>query len=194
MRTIAVQKEQYIAKGTNATVATTTIGTMNVKTPAQSRVILARLMELEDSNLQSNVHGGVIMRLVDTAAGMAASKHAGGPVVTAAMDEMSFLEPVHLGEIVTVQAQVNEVGRTSMEVGARVTAENVRTGEVRHVSSAYLVFVALDPDGEPKTVPSLEPESDEERRRAEEAKIRRKHRLARKEAILDRRRERGEAT
>jgi uncharacterized protein (TIGR00369 family) len=147
-------------------------------------------MELEDSNLQNNVHGGVIMRLVDTAAGMAAAKHSGGRVVTAAMDEMSFIEPVYLGEIVTVRAQVNDVGRTSMEVGTRVEAENVGTGEVRHVSSAYLVFVALDADGEPRPVPGLRPENAEEVRRMEEAKIRRSHRLARKDEILARRRER----
>jgi uncharacterized protein (TIGR00369 family) len=159
------------------------------RTPQQSRVVLAKLMEVEDSNLQNNVHGGVIMRLVDTAAGMSAAKHSGGRVVTAAMDEMSFLEPVLLGEIVTVSAQVNDVGRTSMEVGARVSAEDVRSGEVRHVSTAYLVFVAMDDNGEPRAVPPLEPENSEERRRMSEAKIRRKHRLARKEEILARRKE-----
>jgi uncharacterized protein (TIGR00369 family) len=162
------------------------------RTPAQSRVVLAQLMELEDSNLQNNVHGGVIMRMVDTAAGMSAAKHSGGRVVTAAMDEMSFIEPVYLGEIVTVRAQVNDVGRTSMEVGARVDSENVATGEIRHVSSAYLVFVALDEKGEPRQVPGLVPENPNEARRMEEAKIRRSHRLARKDEILARRAARGE--
>ena len=114
-------------------------------------------------------------------------KHCGSRVVTAAMDEMSFIEPVFLGEILTLRAQVNDVGRTSMEVGVRVEAENVRTGEKRHVSSAYLVFVALDRDGQPKPVPPLAPETVEEKRRMEEAKIRRQHRLARKEAIMARR-------
>lgn len=161
------------------------------RTPSRSRVVLARLMEIEDSNLQGNVHGGVIMRLVDSATGMSAAKHSGGRVVTAAMDEMSFIEPVYLGEIVTVRAQVNDVGRTSMEVGARVEAENVSTGEVRHVSSAYLVFVALDDDGQPRAVPGLVPESPDEERRQEEAKIRRRHRLSRVDAILDRRQTRG---
>lgn len=163
------------------------MGSMDARTPTQSRVVLAKLMEVEDSNLQNNVHGGVIMRLVDTAAGMSAAKHSGGRVVTAAMDEMSFIEPVLLGEIVTVRAQVNDVGRTSMEVGARVEAEDVRTGIVRHVSSAYLVFVALDDLGGPRPVPPLEPETEREQRRMHEAKIRRKHRLARKEEILARR-------
>ena len=157
------------------------------KTPSQSTTVLSQVMEIGDSNLANNVHGGVIMKLCDAAAGIAAVKHCGSRVVTAAMDEMSFIEPVFLGEILTLRAQVNDVGRTSMEVGVRVEAENARTGERRHVSSAYLVFVALDREGEPKPVPPLSPETLEEKRRMEEAKIRRQHRLARKEAILARR-------
>ena len=160
--------------------------------PADSRVHLSQQMELTDSNLSGNVHGGVIMKLVDTAAGLAAAKHSKGRVVTVAMDEMSFIEPVFLGEVVTLSAQVNDVGRTSMEVGVRVEAENTRTGDVRHVSSAYLVFVALDTEGKPLPVPRLEPETDEERRRMEDAKIRRRQRIARKEAILARRAQAGE--
>jgi uncharacterized protein (TIGR00369 family) len=144
-------------------------------------------MEIGDSNLAGNVHGGTIMKLVDAAAGIAAVKHCGSRVVTAAMDEMSFIEPVFLGEILTLRAQVNDVGSTSMEVGVRVEAENARTGEKRHVSSAYLVFVALDKQGQPRPVVPLTPETEEEKRRMEEAKIRRQHRLARKEAILQRR-------
>lgn len=160
---------------------------LEARTPSQSRTVLSQVMEVGDANLAGNVHGGSIMRLVDTAAGIAAVKHCGGRVVTAAMDEMSFIEPVYLGEVVTLRAQVNDVGRTSMEVGVRVEAENARTGERRHVSSAYLVFVALDPDGQPRPVPPLAPGNEEERRRMEEAKIRRRHRLARKQAILARR-------
>ena len=144
-------------------------------------------MDVADANLTGNVHGGVIMRLVDTAAGIAAVRHSGGRVVTASMDEMSFIEPVFLGEVVTLYAQVNDVGRTSMEVGVRVEAENARTGDKRHVSTAYLVFVALDEDGKPRAVPPLEVESADERRRRDEAKIRRQHRLARKDAIVARR-------
>ena len=162
------------------------------KTPSQSRTTLSQQMDVMDANLAGNVHGGVIMKLVDTAAGLAAVKHCGARVVTASMDEMSFIEPVFLGEIVTLTAQVNDVGRTSMEIGVRVEAENARTGERRHVSSAYLVFVALAQDGQPRPVPPLEPETEEERRRMEEAKIRRQHRLSRKEAIIARRRAQGE--
>lgn len=160
--------------------------------PADSRVHLSQQMELTDSNLSGNVHGGVIMKLVDTAAGLAAVKHSKGRVVTVAMDEMSFIEPVFLGEVVTLSAQVNDVGRTSMEVGVRVEAENTRSGDIRHVSSAYLVFVALDAEGKPRPVPRLEPDNDEERRRMEDAKIRRRLRIARKEAILARRAAEGE--
>lgn len=160
---------------------------MEPRSPSQSTTILSQVMELTDANLANNVHGGTIMKLCDAAAGIAAVKHCGARVVTAAMDEMSFIEPVFLGEILTLRAQVNDVGRTSMEVGVRVEAENARTGERRHVSSAYLVFVALDKQGEPRPVPPLVPETVEEKRRMEEAKIRRQHRLARKEAILARR-------
>lgn len=164
-----------------------------MRRPSESRVVLSQAMSITDANLAGNVHGGVIMKLVDTAAGLAAVKHARGRVVTVAMDEMSFIEPVYLSDLVTFRAQVNDVGRTSMEVGIRVEAENYVTGERRHVSSAYLVFVALDSNGKPRPIPRLEPETDEERRRMEEAKIRREHRLARKEAILARRaREGGE--
>ena len=165
---------------------------MDARTPSQSRTVLSQVMEIGDANLANNVHGGVIMKLVDTAAGIAAVRHCGGRVVTASMDEMSFIEPVFLGEVVTLNAQVNDVGRTSMEIGVRVEAENARTGERRHVSSAYLVFVALDQDGGPRPVPPLAPENDDERRRMEEAKIRRQHRLARKESILARRAKDGE--
>lgn len=100
--------------------------------PAASRVLLSQSMGITDANLQGNVHGGVIMRLVDNAGGIAAVKHCGGRVVTASMDQMSFIEPVYLGEVVTLRAQVNGVGRTSMEVGVRVEAENPVTGERRH--------------------------------------------------------------
>lgn len=163
-----------------------------VRAPSDSSVVLSQAMAITDANLAGNVHGGVIMKLVDTAAGLAAVKHCRARVVTVAMDEMVFIEPVYLSDVVTLQAQVNDVGRTSMEVGVRVEAENTLSGERRHVSTAYLVFVALDEHGRPLSVPLLDPENAEERRRMEEAKIRREHRLARKDAILKRRAEQGE--
>src|SRR5919108_3124157 len=166
--------------------------TGDARNPSDSSVVLSQAMSIVDANLAGNVHGGVIMRLCDTAAGLAAVKHSKSRVVTVAMDEMVFIEPVYLSDVVTLRAQVNDVGRTSLEIGVRVEAENTLSGQRRHVSTAYLVFVALDKDGHPKPVPRLEPETPEERRRMAEAKIRREHRLARKEAILKRRAEHGE--
>jgi acyl-CoA hydrolase len=120
-------------------------------------------------------------------------KHCRGPVVTVAMDEMSFMEPVFVGDVVTVKAMVNDTGRTSVEVGVRVEAENYRTGRKVHTSSAYLVYVALDEEGRPCPVPGIEPETDRERQRQREAKLRREARLARKTAILEARRAKGES-
>jgi acyl-CoA hydrolase len=108
------------------------------------------------------------------------------------MDEMSFMEPVRVGDVVTVKAMVNDVGTTSMEVGVRVEAENPVTGACVHSSSAYLVYVALDESGTPRPVPPLEPMSPDERRRQAEAKLRRRARLARKEAIRAARAAKGE--
>src|SRR5512132_392955 len=157
------------------------------KPPRASSVTLSQVMDLTHANLMGNVHGGEIMKLIDTAAGIAASRHAGGPVVTASLDQMSFLHPVHVGDVVLVRASVNDVGRPSLEGGVRVEAEEVRSGRRTHTSSAYLVFVALDERGQPRPVPGLVPETDVERHRQAEAKIRREHRLATAEAIRRRR-------
>jgi acyl-CoA hydrolase len=153
------------------------------KPSSASHVMLSRQMEVTDANIAGNVHGGSIMKMVDTAAGLAAAKHCGGLAVTAAMDEMTFIEPVYLGEVVTVKASVNEAFHTSMEVGVRVEAENVATGRRVHTSSAYLVFVAIDDQGKPRPVPPLLAETDEERQRQKEARLRREARLARKRVI-----------
>lgn len=150
---------------------------------ADSATTLVQLMELTHANIAGIVHGGEVMKLVDTAAGLVAIKHAGGMCVTVSMDEMSFLHPVHVGDLVTVKASVNDVGRTSLEIGARVEVEDVVSGERMHTSSAYLVFVALDDDGKPRPVPPLEASNATERRRQREAKMRRETRLAHREAI-----------
>jgi acyl-CoA hydrolase len=150
---------------------------------SESEVVLVQHMDVGDANLSGNVHGGVVMKLVDTAAGLSAHKHCRGRVVTVAMDEMSFLEPVFLGEVVTVRSMVNDTGRTSMEVGVRVDAENYFTGRKVHTSSAYLVFVALDREGKPRPVPPVVAETEDQRQRQREAKLRREARLARKAAI-----------
>lgn len=147
-----------------------------------SRVRLARVMQLTDANNLGNVHGGVVMREVDNAAGMAAARHAGRAAVTAGIDELSFRAPVYVGDLLIVEASVNAVGRTSMEVGVRVEAEDWKGGERRHTTSAYLVFVAIDEDGNPIEIPPLLTETDEERRREAQAQIRRqvrKERIAR---------------
>jgi len=155
-------------------------------------VTLSQIIDLTGANLLGNVHGGTLMKLVDNAGGLAAMKHCGGPVVTVAMDEMTFMEPVYVGELVTVRAMVNDTGRTSMEVGVRVEAENARTGRRVHTSSAYLVYVALDREGKPRPVPPVVPEDEEQAQRQHEAKLRREARLARKEAILRARAARSE--
>jgi acyl-CoA hydrolase len=160
-----------------------------------ARIRLSRIVDALDSNLQGNVHGGAIMRLVDEAAGVVASRHTGGRAVTAVVDELQFLVPVHVGDIVTCDAQVNWTGRTSCEVGVRVTAQQWnQAGDVaRHVASAYLVFVAIDDDEHPRTIPPVMPQNDDDRRRFREAEIRRGTRLARREAILrSRERERAQ--
>lgn len=157
-----------------------------------SQVQLSEMMGIEDSNLAGFVHGGVIMKLVDTAGGLAAIKHAGGAVVTAQIDEMTFIEPVNLGDLVTVKASVNDVGRTSMEVGVRVETENLISGQKSHTSTAYLVFVALDSSRKPTPVAPLLTETPDQDRRMREAKVRRKARLARREAILEERERSGD--
>ena len=153
--------------------------------PSHARTSLSALMDQSHVNLLGNVHGGVVMRLVDSTAGAVAQRHSGGPAVTAAMDEMAFLQPVHVGDIVRLSAQVNWAGRTSMEVGVRVESEpwDEAGREPLHVASAYLVFVAIDAAGDPREIPGLRPESPEEVRRLREAAIRRAHRLARKSEI-----------
>jgi acyl-CoA hydrolase len=146
-------------------------------------------MGLADANTAGNVHGGVIMYVCDEVAGIAAVRHCGRRVVTAAMDRMTFLHPVNVGQLVTVRATVNAAWRTSMEVGVRVESEAVRTGELQHTSTAYLTMVALDDEGKPTPVPELAPETPDEQRRMAEAQLRRDNRLSEREAI---RRRRGE--
>jgi uncharacterized protein (TIGR00369 family) len=141
------------------------------------------MMEVTDANVAGNVHGGVIMRLADTAAALAAIKHAGGLCVTVSVDELTFREPVHVGEVLTLHASVNDVGRTSLECGVRVDAENPITGRRVHAATAYFVFVALDASGQPRAVPPIEVTSDIERRRQRAAKSRRQARLQHKAAM-----------
>jgi acyl-CoA hydrolase len=141
-------------------------------------------MGIQHANTSGNVHGGTIMRLCDEAAGIAAVRHSGGRVVTAGMDRMTFDHPVLVGNLVTCRATVNAAWRTSMEVGVRVEAEDIRSGEVTHTSTAYLTLVALDDEGRPAPVPPLAPEGEDERRREREAQLRRDNRLAERDQIV----------
>jgi uncharacterized protein (TIGR00369 family) len=150
-----------------------------------SRVSLAMAATSVHANILGNVHGGEIMKLADSTAGAVAFRHSDGPAVTAAMDEMTFLRPVHVGDIVKTWSQVNWAGRSSMEIGVRVETQpwGNAADEPVHVASAYFVFVAIDEGGAPRAVPGLVTETASEVRREREARIRRAHRLARKAEI-----------
>ncbi len=153
---------------------------MNGKTVKETSVTMAQVMLPQDANPAGNVHGGVIMKLIDTAAAVVASRHARSNTVTASLDRLDFHHPVFVGDLVFLKASINMAGRTSMEIGVRVEAENFITGEVRHTSSAYLTFVALDEKGRPRPVPPLVFETDDESRRNQEALMRKKLRLDQK--------------
>lgn len=165
---------------------------MEPKPVAESQVLLAHWMGPTDANGSGNIHGGVIMKLADEAAGLAAVKHSRQQVVTAGMDRMAFLVPLFVGDLVTLQAMVNAAWHTSMEIGVRVVAENPRSGEVRHSNSAYMTFVALDEHGRPTTVPPARAQTPTEQRRMREADLRRSNRLAERAEMLARRVEEGE--
>jgi acyl-CoA hydrolase len=145
-----------------------------------------------DANVAGSVHGGAVMRICDEAAGTAAARHCRNMVVTAAMGRMTFLLPIRIGQLLTFRASVNAVWRTSLEVGVRVEAEDIATGQIQHTNSAYLTMVAVDAQGRPVHVPPLRMEDDEDRRREREAQLRRQSALAEREAILAERAARGE--
>lgn len=151
---------------------------------ANAQAILVRWMSVTDANALGRIHGGKVMKLCDEAAGLAAIRHARQRVVTAAVDRLTFLHPVYVGEVLTLRASVNAAWHTSMEVGVRVEAENPVTGETRHTNSAYLTMVAIDVQGLPIEVPQLSPESPLEQRREREAQLRRTNRLSEREQII----------
>lgn len=153
---------------------------MDGKRVAESRVTLSQLMQPEHANILGNVHGGWLMKLMDEAAGLCATRHARHPAVTVAIDSLTFLSPVHVGDLVTFEAQVSYVGRTSIEVEVHVHAENVLSGQRTHTNSAYMVFVALGADGRPAEAPPLIVETDEEHERYAAAQQRQRERLARR--------------
>jgi acyl-CoA hydrolase len=147
------------------------------KPVSASRVTVSRLMQPMDANPAGNVHGGVILRLMDEAGGVVATRHCRSRTVTAAIDSFSFLSPVYVGNLVTVKASINWVGRSSMEVGVHVEAEELHSGRVTQTASGYLVYACLDDQGRPAPAPPLLPETDEDRRRMAEAEERQRARL-----------------
>lgn len=154
-----------------------TVKPMEGKPIRESQTEMVEIVLPNDANALGNILGGKVLHLVDIAAAIAANRHARGYAVTAALDHMDFRHPIRVGELIVLKSSVNRVFRTSMEVGVKVFSENILTGERRHTSSAYLTFVALDSDGKPKTIPPVIPETEEERRRYQQAEARRRHRL-----------------
>lgn len=145
---------------------------MDGKRVSESAVHTAQLMSPQDANAAGNVHGGVIMKLIDDAGGAVAYRHARSNVVTVSIDRLNFLNPIFVGDLVTFKASINMDGKSSMDIGVRVEAENLITGQVRHAASAYLTYVALDVDGKPKTVAPVILETAEEERRFRQAHAR----------------------
>ncbi len=153
---------------------------MEGKRVRESSILMAQVMNPQDANPAGNVHGGFIMKLIDTAAGAAAIKHSKSNCVTASVDRLDFHNPVYIGDLVTLRASVTYTGKSSMEVGVRVESQNLFTGQTRHTVSAYMTLVALDKNGKPAAVPQLILETPEEQRRNSEAQARREGRLREK--------------
>lgn len=147
------------------------------KTVKNSQVEMIEMVFPNDANPLGNIFGGRVMQLIDIVGSISAMRHARLSVVTASMDQLDFKKPVKVGEVLILNASVNFVGRTSMEVGVKVMAENPLTGNRHHTSSAYLTYVAIDSAGNPVTLPEIVPETEEEKRRFSEAQVRRNHRL-----------------
>jgi acyl-CoA hydrolase len=146
---------------------------------------MTELVLPNDTNQLGNLLGGRLMHWVDIAAALAAQRFSGRVSVTASVDEMNFLGPVKLGHVVHLRASVNRSYNTSMEVGVRAEVEDFKTGDIRHVNTAYLTFVALDEFGQPSVVPEVLPQSDYEKRRYAAAGTRRELRLAKRQQLIE---------
>lgn len=155
------------------------------RSPRASESLVSELMMPHQVNNHGNVFGGVILSMVDRAAGVASMRHSGRPCVTVSFDRVDFKEPIFTGELVTCRARVNFVGRTSMEIGVRVEAENLFTRTSRHTNSCYLTFVAIDSNHRPVPVPPLEMETAEDERRFKEGRKRRESRIALEKELAD---------
>jgi acyl-CoA hydrolase len=156
---------------------------MQPKSPSESLTTMAQVMQITDANTAGFVHGGSIMKLVDSAAGVAAMRHAQRRVVTAQVDSLSFHAPVHIGDVLSLTACLTQAWKSSMEVEVTVHREDPVTGDEDHTTTAYLTMVALDEHGRPVAVPPLAPETDEERRRQREAETRRRARMQLREDL-----------
>ena len=150
------------------------------KPVSASRITISQLMHPEHANLLGNVHGGWIMKLVDEAGALTCMRHAQRKVVTVAIDSMTFRQPIKIGDLVILNSEVTYTGNTSMEAAVEVLAENPVTGEQTHTNTAYLVYVALDDEGRPTSVPPLQAETEEEKQKMEQAQERQKRRLKHK--------------
>src|SRR5512134_3767818 len=151
-----------------------------------SRITISQLMHPEHANLLGNVHGGWIMKLVDEAGALTCMRHAQRKVVTVTIDSMDFRQPIRIGDLVILNAEVSYTGRTSMEATVEVHAENPITGEQTHTNTAYLVYVALDDSGRPTPVPQIQAETEDERQKMERARERQQQRLKEKQQSLNR--------
>jgi acyl-CoA hydrolase len=151
---------------------------MNGKPPRLSHTTIAEVMMPHMANVLGNVHGGVLLGMMDRVAAVSAIRHAQRTCVTVSVDRVHFREPIHLGELVTMYSSVNYTHRTSIEVGVRVEAENLISGVKRHTNSCYLTFVAIDENGRPVAVPPVLPETEEETRRFRAGEVRREQRVA----------------
>src|SRR5213594_4142034 len=153
--------------------------------PRESETVMAELMMPQHANVMGNVFGGVVLSLVDRVAAVCAIRHSSRPCVTVSVDKVDFKEPIHVSELITAYARVNFAGRTSMEVGVKIIAENVLSGQKRHTNSCYVTYVALDAQGRPSAVPPIVPETPDEKRRYDRAAKRRATR------VMDRRYDEG---
>lgn len=161
------------------------------RSPRESEAIMTEMVLPQHTNAIGTVFGGVVMSWVDIAAAICAERHCHRQVVTASVDALSFLAPIKLGWIVTLKSSINYVWKTSCEVGVKVMAENPRTGESFQTATAYVTMVALDSNGRPTLMPPIEPETDDQKRRYEEAKARRISRLELKKQNEERRKQKG---
>ena len=146
---------------------------MNSKKVSESKTEMSQLMLPQHVNLAGTVYGGTVLSIADSVAYVCAARHAGPSCVTVSIDRVDFREPVRIGELVTFLASVNYVGRSSMEIGIKIIAENIKTGEKKHTNSCYFTMVCVDEHGHPSEVPRLVPQTEEEKRRFREGEKRR---------------------